>query len=655
MSLIKGYQQGSDITILNNWYRRPTRNEDGKYDDGSMTVVFRDNKTGEKHQQCVKNPKCRFYMAKPDVFIDHNELFMPENKLDKYIVPYKDQLKEIAKLTDNLDFYYNNLKNGNPKANNELYGNMRVFDADYDIENHWRGMFDEQYTNTPGIVSKAYFDIEVDSINAMNDFPEPGECPINAISIIDDKTNECHTFLLENDNNPLIKQFKRNIGSELENEIRGYIRKQVGGWKNEIRYGLNKLTFHFHFYPEDEEIKLIQDLFIFINTYQPDFVLAWNMAFDLPYIIARIQKLGYRPEDIICHPDFDEKVVKYFIDERNYSEYAERGDYATISSYSVFIDQMLQLAQRRKNQKVPYRSHKLDDVGEAVAHVRKLNYHHITTELPKLPYLDYKTFVIYNILDTICQKCIEFRTGDVGYIYNKCLANNTKYAKGHRQTVYLRNRASKSFRTENGDNVFVIGNNVNALHPSEEKFKGAFVADARKITDYAKRTILGVPVMIFNNLVDYDYASLYPSTMRQMNIAPNTILGFIDIPEPVFENENRYHTDRFVRGGSFLEDYQSHVFLEFGSRWFGLADYVTLYDDVCNYMNAMMQPVGYYNSYNNVIDPFIMIDRNIKVDPFVFVNHDKKVDPFVIRKPIPEEVRYTEKDFKEMQYVNIRF
>lgn len=654
MSLIKGYQQGSDITIMNNWYRRPRKNEDGKYDDGAMTVVFRDNKTGQKFHQYIKNPKCRFYMAKPETNIEHWELFMPEDQLEKIIVPYKDQLKEIAKLTDNLDFYYNNIKNGNPKANNELYSHARIFDADYDIENHWRGMFDEQYTNTPGTLNKAFFDIEVDSINAMNDFPEPGECPINAISIIDERTNECHTFLLENDNNPLIKQFKRNIGPELDNEIREYIRKQVGGWKNEIRYGLDKLTFHFHFYPEVDEIQLIQDLFIFINNYQPDFVLAWNMAFDLPYIIARIQKLGFKPEDIICHPDFEEKVARYFIDERNYSEYAERGDYATIASYSVFIDQMLQLAQRRKNQKVPYRSHKLDDVGEAIAHVRKLDYHHITNELPKLPYLDYKTFVIYNILDTICQKCIEFRTGDIGYIYNKCLANNTKYAKGHRQTVYLRNRASKSFRTEN-DQVYIIGNNVNGLHPSTENFKGAFVADARKITDYAKRTILGVPVMIFNNLVDYDYASLYPSTMRQMNIAPNTILGFIDIPEPVFENENRYNVERFVRGGSFLEDLQSHVFLEFGSRWFGLADYATLLDDVCNYLNAMMRGVGIYNSYHNTVNPLIMIDKDIKINPLIMNEPGKKINPLVFRTPMPESVKFTKEQFEEMQYVNIRF
>ena len=653
MSLIKGYQNGSDITILNNWYQYPKLdNNSGKYDDGSMTVVFRDNTTGKKFQQYTKNPKCRFYVAKPEAFIDHNQLFMPESQLDKVIVPYKDQLKVIAEILNKKDFYINNIKNGNRKANNELYTHRRLFDADYDIENHWRALFAEQYTNNPGSISKSYLDIEVDSINMMGDFPELGECPINAVTIIDDKSKEVHTFILENCNNPLITQFKNSVGPELIQELKDFVRDNVGGWKNEIRFDLDKLSFYFHFYQEDEEIRLIQDLFMLINEYQPDFVLAWNMAFDIPYIIERIKKLGYRPEDIMCHPDFKDKIVKYYIDERNYNEYGERGDYATISSYSVFIDQMIQFASRRKGQSA-FQSFKLDYIGGVIAKVHKYDYHKITTDISKFPYLDFKHFIFYNIMDTIVQKCIHHRAKDNDYLYTKCLSNDTKYSKAHRQTVYLRNRGAKSFRTEN-DEVYVIGCNVNALHPSDATFKGAFVADARKITDYSKQKLCGVPIMIFKNLVDYDYTALYPNTMRQFNMAPNTMIGFVDIPEPVFENENRYNVDRFVRGGSFLEDLQSHVFLEFGSRWLGLADYATLYDDVIMYLNSIYMPIGIYDSYNDTINPFIVINPDIKPDPFV-INSDKLVNPFISMVPIPCEERYKEYEFKEWQYVNIKF
>ena len=77
------------------------------------------------------------------------------------------------------------------------------------------------------------------------------------------------------------------INEDLFAELKAFIREQVGGWKNEKRFGLDKLNYNFHFYKEEDEIKLIQDLFIAINTYRPDFILAWNMAFDIPYIMAK--------------------------------------------------------------------------------------------------------------------------------------------------------------------------------------------------------------------------------------------------------------------------------------------------------------------------------------------------------------------------------
>ena len=655
MSLIKGRPLGSDITLINTWYEGVRKGEDGKWTDGSMTVVYKDNQTGKKYHQYTNNPKCRFYIAKPEEYIETNELFYPESKLDKIICPYKDQLKKIAELTGNLDFYYNNLKSGNSAANKELYTNVRIFDADYNIEDHWRAMFAEQYTNTITPINLSYMDIEADSIKAVGDFPEPGECPINAVTVIDDKHQEVHTFLLETRNNPLIQQFKRTVGPELEKELKAFIRDKVGGYKNEVRFGLDKLSFHFHFYKEEDEIRLIQDLFILINTYQPDFVLAWNMAFDIPYIIERIKKLGYRPEDIMCHPDFENKKVFYHIDDIHYSDFENRTDYAVISSYSVFIDQLINFASRRKGQSA-FASYGLDYIGGEVAKVHKYDYHHITTNLSELPYKDYKTFVFYNIMDTVVQKCIEVRSGDTNFLFSKCNVNNTRYSKAHRQTIYLRNRAEKSFRTEN-DDVYIIGNNVNAIHPSNETFKGAFVANPKNITDYSKLRIAGRPVMLFDNMIDYDYKALYPSSMRQDNMAANTMIGFIDIPSQVYPNENRYNLDRFVRGGSFLEDLQSHVWLEFGSRWFGLPDYKKLYNEVKVYLASIGIYVGTYDYYSGLVNPFISCTTTAPIlpNPFIEVNTDNLPNPFVITTPMPENTRLTEQEFREAQYANVQF
>lgn len=616
--MIKNYPEGSDITLFNTMYHFPKKDErTGKWDEGSIDLIYRDNITGTKYVQSIDNPDYEFYFAKENVQIDHNMLFIELDKVDKITVPYRDVEKAIAELTGNTEFYYENIKNGNRRDNNRLHTHPRVFNSDSNIEEHYRFRFDKMYTNNTFPVTKCYFDIEADTIDMAGDFPEMGECPINAVSVVNDSTNKIYVLLLRNENNPLIEEFEKSIGENLFVELKQFIQDQVGGWKNEIRYGLDKFTYEFLFY--DEEINLIVDLFKVFNILKPDFVLAWNMGFDIPYIIERIKVLGYNPEDIMCHKDFKTKVAFYLKDDvdrktGSFKEAAERGDYAKISSYSVFLDQMIQFASRRKGQSA-FQSFKLDYIGEVITGVRKLDYHHITTSLAKLPYVDYKTFVFYNIMDTIVQKCIEVKTGDVDYIFNKCLLNNTRYSKGHRQTVYLVNRGLKEFNNDG----FIMGNNNNRRNEKPPKFPGAFVADPRKTNDYSKKKIGGVPVNLYDNLDDYDYSSLYPSIMREFNIAPHTQIGRIMIEEIVYQNENPFNNEMYVRGGAFVEDLQSKNYLEFGHRWLHLAKYSDLYKDVIDYYTHVAMSSRSLKKFNEdgSINLFRELNPNFQKQLFV--------------------------------------
>ena len=200
----------------------------------------------------------------------------------------------------------------------------------------------------------------------------------------------------------------------------------------------------------------------------------------------------------MCHPDFKYKTANYYIDERNINEFAERGDKAMISAYSVYLDQLIHFASRRKGRSA-IANFRLDYIGEITCGVKKLDYKHITTSLAKLPYKDYKTFVFYNIMDTIVQYCIENKVNDIGNAYNNVLLNNTRFDKIYRQTVYLHNRAIKSFYNSG----LIMGNNCNKDN-TKVPFPGAFVSDPRLNSDYSKMTINGKPVSVFNNLNDFD-------------------------------------------------------------------------------------------------------------------------------------------------------
>jgi DNA polymerase elongation subunit (family B) len=586
--MITGYPEGSNITVLNTTYQYPRRKEDGSgYSDDIMQILYRDNNTGEKKIEEIHNPDYEFYEANDDVVIDHNLFFIEKEKVHTVKVPYKNLLKKIAEDTDNSEFFYDNIKNQNRYANEQLHTIPTIFNSDLNIEDHYRFRFDKTYKNDTFSITKSYFDIETDIIHMSGDFPELGECPINAISYINVADNTVHTFLLRNPDNPLIQEFENSVGPELFAELKDFVIDHVGGEKFARKHKIIDFQYKMYFY--DEEIQLIKDIFTLINICKPDFLLAWNMSFDIPYIIERIKVLGYDPAEIMCPPEVKTKIAKYYIDIRNKNKAEQRGDFFTIAGYTVYLDQLVHFASRRKGQSA-FDNHKLDYIGEIVAKVGKLDYGDITHDLGKLPYLNYKVFVFYNIMDTIVQHCIENKVNDIGYIFNKCLINNTRYHKGHRQTVYLTNRGIKEFASEG----FIMGNNVNRNNEKPPKFPGALVGDPRNNNDYSKVKINGQAINIAKNLDDYDYKSLYPSIMREFNIAPNTQIGRIVIDQKVYDGENPFEYDKYSRGGQFIQDFQSGNYLEFCKRWLHLGGYMDILEDMKEYF-ATHKPYGSIN------------------------------------------------------------
>ena len=628
--MITGYPAGSELLLLNTIWHRPVRNADsGKYTDPAITLIYKDLITGEKGNQFINNPDYELYSAKEEVPIDHNMLYIEKEKVDKIKVPFKDILKEIAKMSGNVDFFYDNIKSGNRYENNKLMTYNRIFNADMNIEDHYRFRFDKLYNqnNIPNPYI-GYFDIEADIIDMAGDFPAPGECPINAITIVDDKTDIIYTLLLRNEENPLIKDLEDKLSNtfgrnSFKNQINKKIEESCGNYKNMHRLGLSKFDYKIKFY--DDEIELIHNTFMIINELKFDLVLAWNMAFDIPYIIQRIINLGYEPKDIMTHPDFIKKEAYYYIDERA-KVAEERGDYASISSYSVFLDQLIQYASRRKG-RTKETSYKLDHIGYVWAKMKKLDYSHITRNIALLPYKDYEVFTIYNIIDTIVQKAIETTTGDIEYIYNKSTINNTRYCKSHRQTVYLTNRATKEFSKNN----YIIGNNTNKFKPRPEgKFPGAAVGNPMLLDQDSLLTVNGITIRLARNAVDFDYASLYPIIMKENNIAPNTEIGKINIIDDPYPDYNHFNNERFYdKAGYFIEDYMSGNKIEFARRWFKMPDIIEMKKLIIEYFdnNGMEDLHSYYDSRTGLFRPFVISDKGY--EPFYIQEKDELICPFV--------------------------
>lgn len=499
--LEKEYPEGSDLTIYNTYYNYPVYSDGKKVSDDFIILVFKDNKTEEKKFKIIKKPNYTYYIAKNRGEFDYSRLFVERDKVELVTIPFTELEKSIAEKTDNIDFYKTNLMNKSKGENRKLHTDPDIFFSDANIEDHYRFRFAMTYTNNISKLNKAFFDIEVDGKFAKDDFVEMGECEINCVSFHDEKSDMIYTFILRNLNNPLIEQFENSVksGEFGYQQIHQFVIDKVGGERMAKKYKLMNTQFSLQFY--DQEIELIEDLFNTIHRCSPDFVEGWNSGdFDLNYIIERIKALGYDPADIMCDKRWPIKVVKNYVDLRNKNELAERGDYTFISGLPVFMDQMIQYASRRKSKIGSYKSFKLGDIGLLEAGVQKLDYHHITQSVVELPWLDFKTFVLYNIMDVIVQKCIEVKTNDLEYIFSKCVVNNTVYRKGHRQTVYLINRMANDWYKMG----YIIGNNINRWNEKPPKFLGALVGDPLHTNDYSKLKIDGRAIWICDNLQDYD-------------------------------------------------------------------------------------------------------------------------------------------------------
>ena len=622
------YPKGSDITILNTIYERSKKDENtGKWGKDNITIVYKDNISGKKGMSFIENPDYLYYKLKPNLDASYPRLYIGKDQVDECICSYSNIEKDIAQRTDNLDYYYENIKTGNYKANRQLHQIPSILGSDMNIQDHYRHLFGRIYKNTIKPITKGYIDIEVDGRDKAGDFPQLGECPVNATTIIDDKTKTINVFLLRDPKNPQIPEFEEKIKTgKIFEELRHFIWNHIvnsdpaNSKKMQETYdavGIANYEIIFNFY--DLEIMLIAALFELINKVQPDFVLAWNMAFDIPYIIERIKVLGYDPAEIMSHPDFGHKIAEYYIDTRHSSMYELRGDYYNITSYTVYIDQLIQFASRRKGQS-QFPNFKLDTAGEIIAGVRKLDWHHITNRMEDLPQVDYKTFVFYNIMDVIVQVFIEHKCQDTEYVFNTAVMDDTRYSKCHRQTVYLVNKFRK-FCYERG---YVVGNNCN-LDNESVKYMGAIVGDPTHNSDYGKVKQHGETLNLYNNLDDFDYKSLYPSTAREHNTAPDTIIGKVNINEKVYKNENPFLDPQYDRGGAFMDDYNTDNPVEFGIRWFGLANMQDLISDVKEYMTAVNVTNPNYDGYTR---PFVIL----KEDGKYICNNEKPemIKPFII-------------------------
>jgi len=576
MKFLNSNVDKDNIMLLDVLYY-PPRKETNRED--FIDIIYKELDTGEKHIKSIKNPTIDIYFLKEQYRnYDYNKTFMEIDKCDKHSVEYKKIPWYIAGQAG--DQYVNELRrlveNGRYKDIQKIQTYPYVFGSDIPIDVFYRTQWLLEYDNEQmKPLTKIYCDIEVDTISVSN-FVRDGSCPINAVTVVDDVSNSVYTFLLNNPDNPLISEFVKDIDNFIE-ELHMMFDESYG-----------RLSYYIYMY--DSEKELLIEMFKLINTLKRDYCLFWNgLGFDIPYILARFEKLGLDPYDIICHKDFKNKICKLHEDDKNF-QIANKGSYFKASTYTKYIDQMILYAATRKGQS-ELRSNALNVIGQKELGDEKLDY---TDEanIKTLPYKNYRKFVAYNIKDVLLQMGIERKCNDIDNLYLRSYSNCTEVDKVFKQTVMLKSRAYYEYLLQGN----VLGNNVNVFNKdATEGFVGALVGDPL-LNSHTGIVLLGAPSMyVFDNVIDMDFSSMYPHIIISFNIERNTMIAKIIIPDVIedkydhiftkteivdvnFDDDTDEDDDEkeenigYDAGKDFLDNYLCGDILSIGTKWFNLPD-----------------------------------------------------------------------------------
>ena len=531
--------------LLDVQYVRPNR-ENGTPD--YLYLVWKNLLNGEKYLTSIPEPSMDIYFEKPEKRNHrHNKTYEYVKNLDKRSVKYSSIIPSIANEMgpegkDYLNSIYQT-RDFSRLKDFQLY--PYVFGSDYDIRAFYRIKWLTELDNKlRKPLTKGFLDIEADSIN-IEGFADAETCPIDLITLIDKNTMTSYTFALvdqeykEKDSRLLSESQK-----EKEEEIKElyssrhlqeqHLMADLKGFKKELHelfddhYG--NIDYNFYFY--NDERKLLIHVFQLINQLKLDFIVIWNISFDIPYILKRMQVLGLDPKEIICHPDFPVKECYFKQDYKNTMP-KNKSDFFHCSSYTTFYDQMILYAAIRKSEK-ELRSNKLTDVAHDEIKDEKLDYSE-EGNIKLFPYLNYRKYIMYNIKDVLLQLGIETRTSDLDTLYVTAYKNGTPYEQVFKQTLKLRNVQYISYISQgmipgNNINIYNMNKKNNVVLSEEEEneedengFEGALVGNPL-LNDYFGMELYGQPSnSIFNYSIDMDMSSFYPNTIYTMNIDPTTL------------------------------------------------------------------------------------------------------------------------------------
>ena len=243
-------------------------------------------------------------------------------------------------------------------------------------------------------------------------------------------------------------------------------------------------------------------LHAFFNKLVPKMavITGWNfIGYDWTFLVARARKLGLEPEVA----SFTRKLNKPFNPPN-----AIHPDYSELPAHRVIVDYMELFKKWDQSVKVK-ESLSLDFASEKILgkEIKKINY---DGDLKRLHREDFKKFVFYNAVDSCLVQRIHEKMKYVDILYGMAVLGKIKIKDAISTLALTEGILREKLRDQK--NIVLVRNEDSEYGDTEsESIKGGWVKDP--VRGMATWTCC------------FDFASLYPTTMREFNISADSYKG----------------------------------------------------------------------------------------------------------------------------------
>jgi len=242
-------------------------------------------------------------------------------------------------------------------------------------------------------------------------------------------------------------------------------------------------------------------LYNFFNKLVPKMpvITGWNvLSYDWTFLVARARKIGMDPSVA----SFTKKMNIPF----NFNA-AGKQNYAEMPAHRIIVDYMELFTKWDQSVKVK-ESQSLDFASEKILGIKKINYE---GDLKRLHREDYKKFVFYNAVDSCLVQRIHIKMKYVDILYGMSVLGKIK-VKDAISTLALTEGILREKLRDQKNIVLVRDEHVDEYGDTDSAgIKGGWV----------KEPVRGMATWT----CCFDFASLYPTTMRQFNISADSYKG----------------------------------------------------------------------------------------------------------------------------------